>query len=117
MSALHQLTAVRDAIATIISVRRPRRRRKVRQRKPPRSYPPRRILHPTNHHVLCRVRSHQGELRAWIPGQGWARLQRRAVCQLLREAGPSLPAIATLTVRQGVGFLTPVAPQSERKGQ
>jgi hypothetical protein len=112
MSALHQLTATRDAIATIVSVRRPRKnKRPVTQPRKRRK----RILHHTNQHVFNLVSSHQGELRGFIPGRGWVRLQKRAVCQLLREAGPSAPAIVTLTVRQGVGYLTPVARSSENK--
>jgi len=107
-----QLTVTRDLIATIISVRRPRKKKR------PMTQPRKRrirILHHTNQHIFSRVSSHQGELRGFIPGQGWVRLQKRAVCQLLREAGRSAPAIVTLTVRQGVGYLRPVksSPVSE----
>jgi hypothetical protein len=114
MSAAHlHLASTREAIATITSVRRPRRVKKQRRGvtvarvKPPRRQP-RPVKSLTNRHVACRVNSWPGKIRAFIPGSGWVRINKAAVQRILEEAGRQQPAIATFAVRDGVAYMTPV---------
>jgi hypothetical protein len=99
MSTLLQLSVTRDIIATFVAARRaPRTNQYVISRRAPR----------TNQYVISRLTSFSGEVRAFIPRNGWVQMSKAAVQQLLDEAGRQQPAIATFRVRQGVGYLTPV---------
>jgi len=122
---LHELAATREAIATILSVRRPRRVKKQRpapqarqQRPAPRKRQQRPVESRTNQYVVSRVSSFQGEIRTWIPGYGWAgglEKAKRGIYAVLDEAGRQQPAIATFTVCGGIGYLMPVAPQTGKE--
>jgi hypothetical protein len=134
-SAAHlHLAFTREAIATITSVRRPRRVTKQRRRPSvriekqrrsvtvtlvgPRRFPgrqPRLIENLTNRHVALRLNSFDGEIRAHIPGCGLVKIRKAAVQQLLEEAGRTEPAIAIFNIRRGIGYLTPVAPQTRKE--
>lgn len=127
---IHRLTATREAIATIVSVRRPRRTTKKRrraatakrQRRPtpvPKGRSPRPIETLTNQHIGSRVCSFQGSAIYLLGPHGFYRVlgeEKGIVARLIWEAGREKPAAWNFTVREGIGFVTPrqVAPGAKK---